>query len=219
MSDPFVTAMGVAASGMRAQGTRIRVVTENVANADTPGFRRKQVTFEEAADDAARHVQVDRVLDDRSRSAARARPGSPARRRGRIRRAVQRQCADRAGRPAGGATDLSGQHEPPSTRRARCTSARSTSCGDRGPFAMDPVVSRAIAGYAQVAAPATGRSGLAPEAQQGAGLRELLPLPGATVGQHHAGGRAGQHSRARRQAWTRSPWSRRSPPPSSPCKP
>jgi flagellar basal-body rod protein FlgC len=66
MSDPFVTAMGVAASGMRAQGTRIRVVTENVANADTPGFRRKQLTFEEAADEAARHVRVDRVLEDRS---------------------------------------------------------------------------------------------------------------------------------------------------------
>jgi flagellar basal-body rod protein FlgC len=66
MSDPFLTAMGVAASGMRAQGTRIRVVTENVANADTPGFHRKQVTFDEVADDAATHVRVDRVLEDRS---------------------------------------------------------------------------------------------------------------------------------------------------------
>lgn len=66
MSDPFLTAMGAAASGMRAQGTRIRVVAENVANADTPGFRRKQVTFEEVADDTARHVRVDRVLEDRS---------------------------------------------------------------------------------------------------------------------------------------------------------
>ncbi|HEX5077954.1 MAG TPA: flagellar basal body rod protein FlgC [Geminicoccaceae bacterium] len=66
MPDPFFSAMGVAASGMRAQGTRIRVVAENVANADTPGFHRKQVTFEEAAHDAARHVQVDRVLEDQS---------------------------------------------------------------------------------------------------------------------------------------------------------
>lgn len=66
MPDPFFTAMGVAASGMRAQGTRIRVVTENIANADTPGFRRKQVSFEEAADGAAKHVSVDRVLEDRS---------------------------------------------------------------------------------------------------------------------------------------------------------
>jgi flagellar basal-body rod protein FlgC len=66
MSDPFLSAMGVAASGMRAQGTRIRVVTENVANADTPGFRRKQVTFEEVADGDASRVDIDRVLEDRS---------------------------------------------------------------------------------------------------------------------------------------------------------
>jgi len=66
MSDPFLTAMGVAASGMRAQGTRVRVVTENVANADTPGFRRKQVTFDEAAGEAARGVAIDRITQDRS---------------------------------------------------------------------------------------------------------------------------------------------------------
>jgi flagellar basal-body rod protein FlgC len=66
MSDPFLSAMGVAASGMRAQRTRIRVVTENVANADTPGFRRKQVTFDEVTEGAASHVEVDRVLEDRS---------------------------------------------------------------------------------------------------------------------------------------------------------
>lgn len=38
--------MSVAASGMRAQATRLRHVAENVANADTPGFRRKTVPFE-----------------------------------------------------------------------------------------------------------------------------------------------------------------------------
>jgi flagellar hook-basal body complex protein FliE len=32
---------------------------------------------------------------------------------------------------------------------------------------MDPVVSRAIAGYAQVASPTAGRSGTEPQAQQG----------------------------------------------------
>jgi len=66
MSDPFVTAMGVAASGMRAQGTRVRVVAENVANADTPGFRRKQVTFDEVARNGTTEVTVDRVVEDRS---------------------------------------------------------------------------------------------------------------------------------------------------------
>jgi flagellar basal-body rod protein FlgC len=66
MSDPFLTAMGIAASGMRAQGTRVRVVTENVANADTPGFRRKTVTFDEMANDGSSRVGVDRVVEDRS---------------------------------------------------------------------------------------------------------------------------------------------------------
>jgi flagellar basal-body rod protein FlgC len=66
MSDPFLTAMGIAASGRRAQGTRVRVVTENVANADTPGFRRKTVTFDEMANDGSSKVGVDRVVEDRS---------------------------------------------------------------------------------------------------------------------------------------------------------
>ncbi len=43
----FSDAMTVAASGMRAQAQRIRYVSENVANADTPGYRRKTVSFEE----------------------------------------------------------------------------------------------------------------------------------------------------------------------------
>ena len=35
------------ASGMRAQAARLRFVSENIANADTPGYRRKLATFEE----------------------------------------------------------------------------------------------------------------------------------------------------------------------------
>ena len=35
------------ASGMRAQAARLRFVAENIANADTPGYRRKLATFEE----------------------------------------------------------------------------------------------------------------------------------------------------------------------------
>jgi flagellar basal-body rod protein FlgC len=42
----FSSALGVAASGMRAQADRIRHVSENIANADTPGYRRKIVSFE-----------------------------------------------------------------------------------------------------------------------------------------------------------------------------
>ncbi len=43
----FSDALSVAASGMRSQAQRIRYVSENVANADTPGYRRKVVSFEE----------------------------------------------------------------------------------------------------------------------------------------------------------------------------
>ena len=45
MSD-FQTATAAAASGMRSQADRLRFVSENIANADTPGYRRKLVSFE-----------------------------------------------------------------------------------------------------------------------------------------------------------------------------
>ena len=43
-----ISALQLAASGMKAQGERLRRVSENIANADTPGYRRKLVSFEEA---------------------------------------------------------------------------------------------------------------------------------------------------------------------------
>ncbi|MFQ5562456.1 MAG: flagellar basal body rod protein FlgC [Parvularculaceae bacterium] len=43
--NPFVKSMNAAAGGMSAQGFRIRIVTENVANADTPGYHRKTISF------------------------------------------------------------------------------------------------------------------------------------------------------------------------------
>jgi flagellar basal-body rod protein FlgC len=39
--------MQAAASGMAAQSARLRLSSENIANADTPGYRRKVVSFEE----------------------------------------------------------------------------------------------------------------------------------------------------------------------------
>ena len=42
----FANALSVAASGMRAQAQRITHVSENIANADTPGYRRKITSFE-----------------------------------------------------------------------------------------------------------------------------------------------------------------------------
>ena len=44
----FSNSLEIAASGMRAQSTRLRHVSENIANTDTPGYRRKTITFEEA---------------------------------------------------------------------------------------------------------------------------------------------------------------------------
>lgn len=38
---------GISASGMQTQAERLRFITENIANADTPGFRRKVATFEQ----------------------------------------------------------------------------------------------------------------------------------------------------------------------------
>ncbi len=43
----FSDALKVSTSGMRAQAERLRYVSENIANADTPGYRRKLVSFEE----------------------------------------------------------------------------------------------------------------------------------------------------------------------------
>ena len=41
----FSTALSIAASGMRSQTVRLSHVSENIANADTPGYRRKTVEF------------------------------------------------------------------------------------------------------------------------------------------------------------------------------
>ncbi|KPQ06296.1 MAG: flagellar basal-body rod protein FlgC [Rhodobacteraceae bacterium HLUCCA12] len=38
--------LALSASGMQAQSTRLRHVAENIANADTPGYRRKTIPFE-----------------------------------------------------------------------------------------------------------------------------------------------------------------------------
>jgi len=43
-----------AMSGMQAQANRLRHTSENIANADTPGYRRKFVAFEEAIEGGRR---------------------------------------------------------------------------------------------------------------------------------------------------------------------
>ncbi len=61
-------ALSAAASGMRAQAQRIRLVSENIANADTPGYHRKLMTFEAAMGrgDSSGTVEAGPVTLDRT---------------------------------------------------------------------------------------------------------------------------------------------------------
>ena len=52
MSD-LIRALSLSASGMEAQSARLRHVSENIANADTPGYHRKIISFHELTDQAA----------------------------------------------------------------------------------------------------------------------------------------------------------------------
>jgi len=45
----LIASMAASASGMAAQSARMRLVGENIANADTPGYHRKLVSFESLA--------------------------------------------------------------------------------------------------------------------------------------------------------------------------
>lgn len=47
----FSDAMSIATSGMKAQANRLRHVSENIANTDTPGYRRKTISFEDSMRD------------------------------------------------------------------------------------------------------------------------------------------------------------------------
>ena len=62
----FSSALGLSASGLRAQAQRLQHVSENIANADTPGYRRKSIPFETALGEAAGHVLAGRVTLDQS---------------------------------------------------------------------------------------------------------------------------------------------------------
>lgn len=54
MSDLMKSIMA-ASSGMQAQAGRLRFTSENIANTDTPGYRRKIVAFEELVE-GGRHT-------------------------------------------------------------------------------------------------------------------------------------------------------------------
>lgn len=67
MSD-FTNSLAVSASGLKAQAQRLRHVSENIANADTPGYRRKTVPFENVAAAGGKQgtVRAGRVKLDRA---------------------------------------------------------------------------------------------------------------------------------------------------------
>ena len=62
----FMVTMAATASGVQAQSARLRILSENIANVDTPGYRRKTISFENthaAFSDEARVRAGDISLD------------------------------------------------------------------------------------------------------------------------------------------------------------
>jgi flagellar basal-body rod protein FlgC len=87
MIDPIDASLKIAASGLEAQSTRLRVLAENMANsqstAATPGanpYTRKLVTFDSEMDRAtgAELVHVKNIGYDKTPFRAEYDPGSPA---------------------------------------------------------------------------------------------------------------------------------------------
>lgn len=86
MSD-FMSSLKIAASGLHAQNARMRIIAENIANADSAGktpqedpYRRRIPTFKAVMDDAAGGTvpQVGRLAFDQSDFNLRYEPGHPA---------------------------------------------------------------------------------------------------------------------------------------------
>jgi flagellar basal-body rod protein FlgC len=86
MNDPLAATIRIAASGLSLQSTRMRVVAENLANAQvtasTPGgepYRRKVIEFSGARDfDGALGLPETRITQDRRPFRSEFAPGHPA---------------------------------------------------------------------------------------------------------------------------------------------
>jgi flagellar basal-body rod protein FlgC len=83
----FIKTMSIAASGLRAQAGRMRIISENIANADStpasPGadpYRRKIPTFHTELDRTlgARVVEMGKVATDQSDFRLKYEPGHPS---------------------------------------------------------------------------------------------------------------------------------------------
>jgi flagellar basal-body rod protein FlgC len=75
MGNDLTTSLSFAASGMETQAMRLRHVSENIANADTPGYHRKVMTFAEAMETGL--VKPGQVRLDRGELARIYDPGHP----------------------------------------------------------------------------------------------------------------------------------------------
>ncbi len=75
MGNDLISSLSFAASGMEAQAMRLRHVSENIANADTPGYHRKVMSFETAMDSGL--VEPGPVRLDQSDLATIYDPGHP----------------------------------------------------------------------------------------------------------------------------------------------
>lgn len=83
----FLSSLKVAASGLKAQNARMRVIAENLANSDSAGktpaeepYRRRIPTFRAVMDamSGAETVEVGRIAFDMSAFESRYEPGHPA---------------------------------------------------------------------------------------------------------------------------------------------
>jgi flagellar basal-body rod protein FlgC len=83
----FVKSLAIAASGLRAQAGRMRVISENIANADSTAptaggdpYRRKVPTFSSALDHTldARVVKLGQIKPDQSEFRVKYEPSNPA---------------------------------------------------------------------------------------------------------------------------------------------
>ncbi|WP_315738762.1 MULTISPECIES: flagellar basal body rod protein FlgC [unclassified Bradyrhizobium] len=86
-SSDFLRSMSIATSGLRAQAGRMRVISENIANADSTAaksggdpYRRKVPTFTSALDRAldAKVVALGKVVPDQSSFRVKYDPSNPA---------------------------------------------------------------------------------------------------------------------------------------------
>lgn len=84
--DDLDSASGIALSAMKAQSTRLRVISENMANADSVAtvaggdpYRRKTVHFRNVLDEelGAKIVKVDKIRNDQSKLPTKHDPNHP----------------------------------------------------------------------------------------------------------------------------------------------